>query len=141
MAEQLFQIGIKAVVRDEEGKILLLRHEGTDHYETFWDFPGGRMQPGETFEQTLERELLEEIGFSYTGKPVLVSGVIANHTIAVGDTRVPLVLLAFQVTLPADAAIQLGEGEEEYRLVQPAEAVELLADKYPQEFRDTLTKL
>jgi len=141
MAEQLFQIGIKAVVRNDKGEILLLRHEGTDHYKTFWDFPGGRMQPGETFEQTLERELLEEIGFSHSAKPVLVAAVMANHTIAVGDTRVPLILLAYEVTLPPDASITLGEGEEEYRLVQPAEAAELLADKYPQEFRDTLAKL
>ena len=54
MAEQLFQVGVKALVRDETGQILLVRE--TTHEQSYWDIPGGRMEPGEDLLQTLERE-------------------------------------------------------------------------------------
>jgi 8-oxo-dGTP pyrophosphatase MutT (NUDIX family) len=41
-----------------EGSVLLHQGEG----ENFWTFPGGRAEFGETAEQTLQREMKEEIG-------------------------------------------------------------------------------
>ena len=56
MKEQLFQVGVKALIEDEMGRVLLLKNRD------FWDMPGGRMDQGEDVRQTLERELTEEIG-------------------------------------------------------------------------------
>lgn len=40
---------------DDQGRILLLRQEGKP-----WNLPGGHPEPGETLEQTVEREVYEE---------------------------------------------------------------------------------
>lgn len=45
-----------------DGKVLLCQRKPGKRYELLWEFPGGKLEPGETHEQALERELLEEIG-------------------------------------------------------------------------------
>jgi TDG/mug DNA glycosylase family protein len=51
---------VRAAVVDDEGRILLLRYG--DDYGDWWVTPGGGREQGETDEQTLRRELEEEIG-------------------------------------------------------------------------------
>src|ERR1700744_1605589 len=107
MAEQLFQIGIKGLIRNKTGKILLLKIPAWGGSPGYWDMPGGRMDPGETFEETLRREMAEEIGVQYDGKPRQLMTVLSNITIPVGDTRVPLILLPYEVVLPDGVEITL----------------------------------
>lgn len=141
MAEQLFQIGIKGLIRDEQGKVLLLKTMSDDRQTEYWDLPGGRMEAGETFQQTLRRELQEEIGVDYTGTPQHVMTVLSPITIAVGDTRVPLLLMAYEVDLPHNTPISLDDYEEAYEWFAPAKAAALLQRKYPQEFCDHVATL
>ena len=65
MTEQLFQIGIKAIIRNDENQILLLKNKD------YWDIPGGRMDQGEDIEAALLRELNEEIGVNHIAQKQL----------------------------------------------------------------------
>jgi len=143
MAEQLFQIGIKGLIRDEQGRILLVKIPAWGENPGHWDMPGGRMDPGETFVQTLRRELKEEIGVDYTGEPKHIATVLSIVTIPVGDTRVGLVLMAYEVNLPSGTTITLGEDqpEEAFDWFAAAHAAPLLLCKYPPEFCDTISQL
>jgi len=48
-----------AVILVEDGRLLLVRHVRGD--KTYWVFPGGGVEYGETIEQSLHRELREEV--------------------------------------------------------------------------------
>src|SRR6202161_2256762 len=47
---------------EAEGKILACQRRRGDTFELMWEFPGGKVQPGETPQQALARELREELG-------------------------------------------------------------------------------
>jgi phosphoribosyl-AMP cyclohydrolase len=50
------------VLIDGGGRFLLCSRPPGKVYAGFWEFPGGKLEPGETVEQALRRELLEELG-------------------------------------------------------------------------------
>ncbi len=56
------QVGVKALVQDKDGKVLLLQRSKPFHGEDFcrWDIPGGRIDALETQSAALRRELKEE---------------------------------------------------------------------------------
>lgn len=45
-----------------DGRFLLTSRPAGKAYAGYWEFPGGKIEPGETLEQALRRELQEEIG-------------------------------------------------------------------------------
>jgi 8-oxo-dGTP diphosphatase len=47
---------------EAEGKVLVCQRRRGDTFELMWEFPGGKLQAGETAAQGLARELLEELG-------------------------------------------------------------------------------
>lgn len=44
------------------GKLLITQRRPGTHLAGFWEFPGGKQQPGETLPECLKRELREELG-------------------------------------------------------------------------------
>src|SRR4051812_39518773 len=69
-----FTVGVSGLVRDEEGRVLLLRHTYRPAWP--WGLPGGGLRPGESLEDCLHRELLEE-----TGLEIEIEGLLsaASH--------------------------------------------------------------
>jgi 8-oxo-dGTP pyrophosphatase MutT (NUDIX family) len=55
---------IRAILLTPENEILLLRIREPGTYEWFWITPGGGLEPGETIEEGLRRELQEELGLN-----------------------------------------------------------------------------
>src|SRR3954468_4948554 len=56
-----------------EGKLLIARRFDNVHLGGLWEFPGGKREAGETFEQCLARELREELGIEIEVGEVLES--------------------------------------------------------------------
>lgn len=52
------------VLIDTSGAFLLTSRPSGKVYADFWEFPGGKLEAGETVEQALRRELQEEIGLT-----------------------------------------------------------------------------
>lgn len=53
---------VAAALMNEEEKILIARRPPGKHMGDLWEFPGGKVEPGETPEGALIRELEEELG-------------------------------------------------------------------------------
>jgi 8-oxo-dGTP diphosphatase len=53
---------VAAAIIISGGRVLLARRKQGDSHQGFWEFPGGVVEPGETIEACLARELKEELG-------------------------------------------------------------------------------
>ena len=51
---------VAAIIHDDEGRIFATQR-GYGEFKDYWEFPGGKMEPGETPEQALKREIWEEL--------------------------------------------------------------------------------
>jgi 8-oxo-dGTP diphosphatase len=60
---QLVQVAVGVLIRRDDSFLLTSRPEGKA-YAGYWEFPGGKLEVGETIAQALKRELQEEIGIT-----------------------------------------------------------------------------
>jgi 8-oxo-dGTP diphosphatase len=64
---------------DADGRVLITQRPEGKSMAGLWEFPGGKVEPGETPEQALVRELKEEIGVE-TKTACLAPLTFASHT-------------------------------------------------------------
>jgi len=145
--EDCFHIGVKAIIRNQNGEILLLEvnpeelKEPKEHGgKPYWDIPGGRIKLGDTLEDTLRREVEEETGItSITGiKPF--SMVLSNIRIPVYGGDVGLILASYLCDV-GDVDVRISSEHLKAEWFPPQEAAELLRVKYPEEFVEKLREL
>ena len=55
-------VHVAAAIIFRDGKLLITQRHADSHLGGLWEFPGGKREEGETFEQCLVRELREELG-------------------------------------------------------------------------------
>jgi len=79
------------VLIDADGRVLLAQRPPGKHLALMWEFPGGKLEPGEDARQGLARELAEELGivigeatalmrfpWDYDGKSLLLDVFIVS---------------------------------------------------------------
>lgn len=135
MTEQLFQIGIKALIQNDEHQILLLKSR------EYWDIPGGRMDQGEDIAAALLRELHEEIGVNRIANKQLWDVAKAVKQLPYGDMITSLMLIVYSVQLPADQIPRSCEPGVTLHWVSPEQAADYLKNKYPEAFRQAIAQL
>ncbi len=144
MSEKLFHIGIKAMIENAEGQLLLFKQDVSHTHSiptaAYWDFAGGRMDEGETdVLVTLKREIQEETGITEIESAELFTTVISNHQIKLPDGQlIGLALMVFKVHLKPGSEITLSDEHTEYEWVDRSEAKIRLAHKYPAGFTNLL---
>lgn len=53
---------VAGVIRGDDGLLLITQRLADDTLGGYWEFPGGKVEPGEELKAALRRELREEIG-------------------------------------------------------------------------------
>ncbi len=98
------RLRVTAAIIEERGRVFVARRGPGRHLAGKWEFPGGKVEPGETPEQALARELAEELGIACEIGELLCTAVYEG-------AEPGLELLAFRVRRGA-GAIELREHVE-----------------------------
>jgi ADP-ribose pyrophosphatase YjhB (NUDIX family) len=104
---------VGAVVLDADGRLLLVRR-GHDPHAGLWSLPGGRVEDGETLEQAVRREVLEE-----TGLRVRVRDEVGRVRIPAGSVVYDVVDLACTLDPPGQQPVA-GDDASDVVLADPA---------------------
>ena len=84
---------VAAVLRNAEGSVLIAQRAAGRQHAGLWEFPGGKVEPGESPQQALARELREELGIELGhAQPLMVVPVAGP-----GDALGPLPSIALRL--------------------------------------------
>ncbi len=103
---------VAAAVLANQGRILIAKRKQGDRFSGSWEFPGGKIESGESPEACLARELLEELGIK-----IRVDSLFCESRYACSAYEVEL--LSYRVT-HLEGEIRLCQ-HEEIRWIQPSE--------------------
>jgi len=103
-----------AVVRDDHGRILLVRR-GRAPGAGLWSLPGGRIEPGETPAEAAIREVREETGLEVEIDDVLITAVVGDGAFRVQDFAARVI----------GGALLAGDDADEVRWADENELAEL----------------
>ncbi|CNB79106.1 8-oxo-dGTP diphosphatase MutT [Yersinia intermedia] len=107
------------IIRNAQQEIFITQRAADSHMAGFWEFPGGKVEQGETAELALKRELSEEVGI------VVQEAVLLNVLEHTFTDRI--VTLSFYM-------VEAWDGEPFGREGQPIRWVrqsELVAEEFP----------
>jgi 8-oxo-dGTP diphosphatase len=109
-----YAMSAKAVVRDAKGRCLVLRRSGASKNNAgFWEFPGGKTDPGERPDEALVRDIREE-----TGLDAQVIRVVGAAESELPDRKVAYLL--FEARVDTDA-VQLSSEHDAFQWVERPE--------------------
>ncbi len=143
MNEDLYHLGIKAIILNSKKEILLLKVnvKNLNKYygEAYWDLPGGRLQKGYSEKETLEREIKEETGFKFIKNITQIGYYLSNIRIPVENESVGLILSVYACNIGDNINdIKLSEEHTHASWFEKSAAADLLAYKYPKDFLDVI---
>src|SRR3989344_122029 len=145
MNEDLFQLGIKALIVNSVGHILLLKvnKEMLKGFsgDPYWDIPGGRIHRGSTIEETLKREVKEETGITNITRTAPLAMVLSNIRIPRDGTDTGLILSVYTCRVEEPISVILSNEHTEFRWFESKEAGALLQIKNPKEFTEKISVL
>ena len=111
MSEQIFHVGIKALIQNDDGEVLLILNRFPDR--ELWDIPGGRMDEGEEIIDTLKRELKEETGLTKCEIGEHFMTVKSNKKVALNAGDVGLLLVVYRVIVKDRESLVAKENNSE----------------------------
>lgn len=117
MRREIIPITMTSGVLRHQGKLFIQKRLADDVWPNLWEFPGGLVEEGETPEQALAREYLEETGFVIHGLEKIVT---LRHSF----TRYRVTLHCYHCRLQGNGTEPVLHAAQEYRWVKVDELEE-----------------
>jgi 8-oxo-dGTP diphosphatase len=117
-------IAVRAVIV-RENQVLVIREAskyegGTNH--GLYDFPGGKIKPGETITEAVNRETKEEAGIEVSvGKPFFVH----EWRPIIKEEQVQIICIFFICKIADDTDIKIGEDFDDYKWMSLDKPIDL----------------
>jgi 8-oxo-dGTP diphosphatase len=89
MTQAKIVLVVACALIDSDGRVLIAQRPAGKNLAGLWEFPGGKMEAGERPEDTLIRELREELGIEVK-EPCLAPFTFASHSYADFHLLMPL---------------------------------------------------
>jgi mutator protein MutT len=106
------KVAVRAIIKNSEGKILILKRANTAYCEGFWNLPGGKVDFGQTAEEAVSREIEEETELkAETAKFLFYMDNLPNET-----TDLHFLTLFFECTCTND--LKINNESSEYRWIE-----------------------
>lgn len=142
-AEQLYKLGLKAIIRNDKGEVLLLqtKRETNDSVNTYWDFPGGKVNVDENPFDALTREVREETQLE--GLKILkpytftVAKLKLNHQ----ESQTGLIIHAYLCDIDIKQNILLSPEHSDFGWFDPSHVSHFLESKYDSDFIEHISQL
>jgi len=83
------------VIINKNNQVLIAKRGSHQHQGNKWEFPGGKVEKGETSQQALKRELKEELGIEIQSEKHLID---ITHKYQEGESHKTVVLEVYEVT-------------------------------------------
>lgn len=142
IAEDIFHLGVKALIHNDEGELLLLKRNPIrcGGQLDCWDIPGGRIQKKESLEEALKREVQEETGLQNMTQITPLLMTLSDRRISIQNGDVGLIFTVYLCSSDS-FSICLSEEHIDFGWFKPAKAAELLAINHPKDLVDRLIQL
>jgi 8-oxo-dGTP diphosphatase len=115
------KLSVKVFILNAEGRVLVIRRSAASkHFAGQWDFPGGKTDAGETFDEALFREVREETGLAIT-----LTHVIGAGESMVSDRHIAYLFLEGALAPRKKNAVRLSDEHDKFQWVAPAELPKL----------------
>jgi len=123
MARKHTEVAVGILIRPEDGALLLSTRPPGKPYAGYWEFPGGKIESGETVEKALQRELQEELGIVIAGADIWK---VTEH-----DYPHALVRLHWCKVSQWDGEFEMREGQTMRWQQLPLDVTPVLPGAYP----------
>ncbi len=140
--EDCFHLSAKALIHNDEGKLLLLQKNMRKSHTIIglWDLPGGRIHKNEALEDALKREIDEETGLQ-TLQIVPLGMMQASIRLPIQTGDVGLILAVYLCSILQSSSVRLSSEYIHFDWFEPTIAAELLSANYPAELIEKIATL
>ena len=116
-------VAVGVLLRESDDALLITSRPAGKPYAGYWEFPGGKLEEGETVEQALRRELIEELGVT----------IGAAHAWKVTEHDYPhaLVRLHWCKVMQWSGEFEMREGQQMAWQQLPLDVAPVLPGSYP----------
>lgn len=111
-----------AIIRYRDNVLLTKRHDPESRWHEYWEFPGGTVEPQETIETALRREIDEETGIQIDQRQCTF---LKTYALSDAESSQNIYLHLYSIELSTKPVIQLDSEESSaYEWVQVREAAD-----------------
>ena len=111
------RVGLRAIISNKNGEVLLLKRTDHGSWAGLWDFPGGSLEYGEDPLEGIRREVSEETGF--TVDDLKLFGVESY----IKDDADFVVIVSYTGHADNESPVLSAHEHNDYRWFSPAQAV------------------